>query len=151
MTSVGFDIVEQFDTYEDYLDSQLTALDLEYLGDEETARQLVELGYRGVGDTIRREVPYSAAVAEIVLPNRYAGLRGAEGTASGAKQPEALCAEAPGLCSLRPEALPVPAGACEPGGASAKREAHDHHIHQALQREETGNLRLYRLRAAIAY
>lgn len=56
MTSVGFDIVEQFDTYEDYLDSQLSALDLDYLGDEETARQLVELGYRGVGDTIRREV-----------------------------------------------------------------------------------------------
>jgi hypothetical protein len=55
MASQGFDIVEQFDTYEDYLDSQLSPGDLFYLEDEETARQLVELGYRGVGDTIRRE------------------------------------------------------------------------------------------------
>lgn len=29
---------------------------LGYLEDEEMARQLVELGYRGLGDTIRREV-----------------------------------------------------------------------------------------------
>ena len=54
--SSGLDIVEQFDTYEDYLDSQLTATDLNYLEDEDMARQLVELGYRGLGDTIRREV-----------------------------------------------------------------------------------------------
>ncbi|RYH05073.1 DUF4464 domain-containing protein, partial [archaeon] len=42
-------------TYEDYLDSQLTSHDMNYLEDEEMARQLVELGYRGLGDTIRRE------------------------------------------------------------------------------------------------
>ena len=47
--------MERFDTYEDYLDSQLTATDLGYLDDEEMGRQLVELGYRGMGDTIRRE------------------------------------------------------------------------------------------------
>ena len=51
----NLDIVERFDTYEDYLDSQLTATDLGYLDDEEMGRQLVELGYRGMGDTIRRE------------------------------------------------------------------------------------------------
>eukprot|EP01038_Epipyxis_sp_PR26KG_P016266 gene16266-22154_t len=51
----NLDIVERFETYEDYLDSQLTANDLGYLEDEEMARQLVELGYRGLGDTIRRE------------------------------------------------------------------------------------------------
>jgi len=51
----ALDIVEKYDTYEDYLDSQLTATDLGYLDDEEMARQLVELGYRGLGDTIRRE------------------------------------------------------------------------------------------------
>ena len=51
--------MEQFDTYEDYLDSQLTATDLNYLEDEDMARQLVELGYRGLGDTIRREVGYA--------------------------------------------------------------------------------------------
>jgi len=49
------DIVERFETYEDYLDSQLTSTDLGYLEDEEMGRQLVELGYRGLGDTIRRE------------------------------------------------------------------------------------------------
>jgi hypothetical protein len=37
------------------LDSQLTETDMNYLEDEEMARQLVELGYRGLGDTIRRE------------------------------------------------------------------------------------------------
>lgn len=54
-TQANLDIVEQFDTYEDYLDSQLNEVDLGYLEDEEIARQLVELGYRGRGDTIRRE------------------------------------------------------------------------------------------------
>ncbi len=54
--AASFDIVERFETYEDYLDSQLTANDMGYLEDEEMARQLVELGYRGLGDTIRREV-----------------------------------------------------------------------------------------------
>lgn len=54
-SNTNLDIVEQFDTYEDYLDSQLTETDMNYLEDEEMARQLVELGYRGLGDTIRRE------------------------------------------------------------------------------------------------
>ena len=55
-SQASLDVVEQFDTYEDYLDSQLTETDLGYLEDEDMARQLVELGYRGLGDTIRREV-----------------------------------------------------------------------------------------------
>ena len=54
-SNANLDIVEQFETYEDYLDSQLTETDLDYLEDEELARQLVELGYRGLGDTLRRE------------------------------------------------------------------------------------------------
>mmetsp|Transcript_15457 Transcript_15457/g.23339 ORF Transcript_15457/g.23339 Transcript_15457/m.23339 type:complete len:197 (-) Transcript_15457:415-1005(-) len=54
-SAANLDVVEQFDTYEDYLDSQLTETDMNYLEDEEMARQLVELGYRGLGDTIRRE------------------------------------------------------------------------------------------------
>mmetsp|Transcript_1172 Transcript_1172/g.1538 ORF Transcript_1172/g.1538 Transcript_1172/m.1538 type:complete len:237 (-) Transcript_1172:101-811(-) len=51
----NLDVVERFESYEDYLDSQLTATDMGYLEDEEMARQLVELGYRGLGDTLRRE------------------------------------------------------------------------------------------------
>lgn len=49
------DSLDQFATYEDYLDSQLSETDLFYLEDEELARQLVELGYRGTGETLRRD------------------------------------------------------------------------------------------------
>ncbi|XP_074607319.1 cilia- and flagella-associated protein 299-like isoform X2 [Acropora palmata] len=48
-------IVTEFSTYEDFLDSQITPLDLYYLEDEELARQLVELGYRGSGEVLKRE------------------------------------------------------------------------------------------------
>ncbi|KAM6953973.1 cilia- and flagella-associated protein 299 [Aplochiton taeniatus] len=48
-------IVTEFHTYEDFLDSQITSLDLYYLEDEELARQLVELGYRGSGEVLKRE------------------------------------------------------------------------------------------------
>ncbi|XP_046872747.1 cilia- and flagella-associated protein 299 [Hypomesus transpacificus] len=48
-------VVTEFHTYEDFLDSQITSMDLYYLEDEELARQLVELGYRGSGEVLRRE------------------------------------------------------------------------------------------------
>ncbi len=54
----NLDVVERFESYEDYLDSQLTANDMGYLEDEEMARQLVELGYRGLGDNMKREVNF---------------------------------------------------------------------------------------------
>ena len=41
--------------YEEYLDSQITDTDMFYLESEDLARQLVELGYRGSGDTLKRE------------------------------------------------------------------------------------------------
>ncbi|KAJ3105801.1 hypothetical protein HK100_003818 [Physocladia obscura] len=47
--------VTEFATYEDYLDSQITPIDLYYLEDKELARQLVELGYRGSGEPLKRE------------------------------------------------------------------------------------------------
>lgn len=47
--------LEQYATYEDYLDAQVSETDMFYLEDEELARQLVELGYRGSGDTLKRE------------------------------------------------------------------------------------------------
>ncbi|KAG5192890.1 putative flagellar/basal body protein [Tribonema minus] len=53
------DTVEQYETYEDYLDSQVTATDMYYLEDEDLARQLVELGYRGSGDTLQRDEFYA--------------------------------------------------------------------------------------------
>ncbi|RKP01745.1 hypothetical protein CXG81DRAFT_18503 [Caulochytrium protostelioides] len=45
----------QYKTYEDYLDSQITPTDLFYLEDKELARQLVELGYRGSGEPLKRD------------------------------------------------------------------------------------------------
>merc|ERR1711907_372769 len=48
-------IVTEFGTYDDFLDSQITAGDLYYLEDEELARQLVELGYRGSGEVLKRD------------------------------------------------------------------------------------------------
>ncbi|KAJ3177203.1 hypothetical protein HDU85_005981 [Gaertneriomyces sp. JEL0708] len=51
----GDTTVAEFATYEDYLDSQITPLDLYYLEDKELARQLVELGYRGSGEPLKRE------------------------------------------------------------------------------------------------
>jgi len=47
--------VTDFATYEDFLDSQVSPVDLYYLEDEELARQLVELGFRGTGEVIKRE------------------------------------------------------------------------------------------------
>ncbi|KAI8898890.1 hypothetical protein BC833DRAFT_587930 [Globomyces pollinis-pini] len=51
----GDSTVTEFACYEDYLDSQITPIDLYYLEDKELARQLVELGYRGSGEPLKRE------------------------------------------------------------------------------------------------
>uniref|UniRef100_A0A8C4XY12 Cilia- and flagella-associated protein 299 n=2 Tax=Gopherus TaxID=38771 RepID=A0A8C4XY12_9SAUR len=48
-------VITQFNSYEDYLDSQITTQDLFYLENEEMARQLVELGFRGSGEVLKRE------------------------------------------------------------------------------------------------
>lgn len=37
-------ILDQFDTYENYLDSFISTRDIEYLGNVDIARQLIELG-----------------------------------------------------------------------------------------------------------
>lgn len=47
--------LDKFASYEEYLDAQVSETDMYYLEDEELARQLVELGYRGSGDTLKRE------------------------------------------------------------------------------------------------
>lgn len=49
-------MVARFNTYEEYLDDQTTPQDLMYLQDETLARKLVELGYRGSGETLKRYV-----------------------------------------------------------------------------------------------
>jgi hypothetical protein len=44
-----------FATYEDYLDTQVGSVDKHFLEDKATQRALIELGYRGSGDTLRRD------------------------------------------------------------------------------------------------
>jgi len=60
----GDDTLDAFATYEDYLDSQISTTDMYYLEDEDLARQLVELGYRGSGETLKREEFESRKKAE---------------------------------------------------------------------------------------
>ncbi|XP_050964981.1 cilia- and flagella-associated protein 299 isoform X1 [Labeo rohita] len=55
--------VEEFRTYEDFLDSQIKPLDLFYLKDQELARQLVELGHKG-SSLEREEFETRKAAAE---------------------------------------------------------------------------------------
>ncbi len=49
-TSKGpaYDPLDEYQSYEDYLDNQITATDLYYLEDVELARSLVELGQVGL-------------------------------------------------------------------------------------------------------
>ena len=47
--------LSSFASYDDYLDKQITAIDMFYLEDVELARQLVELGYRGNNEILSRE------------------------------------------------------------------------------------------------
>ncbi|GAQ81724.1 hypothetical protein KFL_000890130 [Klebsormidium nitens] len=49
------DAAMQFNSYEEYLDHHITQTDMFYLEDVDLARQLVELGYRGNGEILRRE------------------------------------------------------------------------------------------------
>eukprot|EP00455_Lapot_gusevi_P021869 TRINITY_DN22843_c0_g1_i1.p1 TRINITY_DN22843_c0_g1~~TRINITY_DN22843_c0_g1_i1.p1 ORF type:complete len:239 (-),score=29.34 TRINITY_DN22843_c0_g1_i1:26-742(-) len=49
------DGISEFATYEEYLDAQIKPEDLFYLEDEDLARQLIEYGQRGSGDTLSRE------------------------------------------------------------------------------------------------
>lgn len=46
------EVVDHFDTYEEYLDTFVETEDLRYLGEAEIARIIVELGYRLVEDFI---------------------------------------------------------------------------------------------------
>lgn len=59
-----------FETYEDYLDSLVTFVDLGYLGNLSIARQLAELGYRSAGETLSENALYRRlkAVKDLVFP-----------------------------------------------------------------------------------
>ncbi|XP_012350066.1 cilia- and flagella-associated protein 299-like [Apis florea] len=75
MTLVGTQIdsdkrLLNFDTYEDYLNSLISFVDLGYLGNLHVARQLAELGYRCAGETLDEDTFYRRlkAVKNLVFP-----------------------------------------------------------------------------------
>nr|CUU98611.1 hypothetical transcript [Hymenolepis microstoma] len=67
---VGLDkIAREFESYEDYLDSQITDTDLFYLEDEELARKLVEFGFRGNVEIFKRE-DFERKREEVILDDK---------------------------------------------------------------------------------
>ncbi|CAL7947097.1 unnamed protein product [Xylocopa violacea] len=75
MTEVGTQLdsdrrLLEFESYEDYLDSLVTFVDLGYLGNLHTARQLAELGYRCTGETLNEDTFYRRlkAVTDLLHP-----------------------------------------------------------------------------------
>ena len=47
--------LNNFETYEEYLDDHMSSEDLFFLEDKELARQLIEIGYHGKGEILSRE------------------------------------------------------------------------------------------------
>lgn len=65
-------VLAEFSTYEEYLSSKIQDADLKYLGDSELAKQLVELGYRGSGETLKREEFEARKQAELANDSQKA-------------------------------------------------------------------------------
>jgi len=76
--------VDQFPTYEDYLDNQVTNVDMYYLENEEMARSLVELGYRGEGEILRRD-EFETRKKQMYVVNRARGNKKPKKLASAGK------------------------------------------------------------------
>ncbi|XP_076624828.1 cilia- and flagella-associated protein 299 [Colletes latitarsis] len=75
MTIIGTQIdsdkrLLEFKSYEDYLDSLVTFVDLGYIGNLYTVRRLAELGYRCTGETLSEEAFYQRlkAVKNLLFP-----------------------------------------------------------------------------------
>ncbi|XP_043250379.1 uncharacterized protein LOC122396233 isoform X2 [Colletes gigas] len=75
MTIIGTQIdsdkrLLEFKSYEDYLDSLVTFVDLGYIGNLYTVRRLAELGYRCTGETLSEEAFYQRlkAVRNLLFP-----------------------------------------------------------------------------------
>ncbi len=64
-------IVAEFGTYEEYLDSHISAKELFYLEDEDLARQVAELGYKG-GELRREEFELRKKNAESMKSKKTA-------------------------------------------------------------------------------
>ena len=103
------DPLAEFATYEDYLDSQLTSDDYKYIESEDIMRALVELGYRGTQDTLKRDEfqqRKANAAAQLTNNNTSAATSAASSASSaspGALPPKLLTHT---LASRPPSSLP---------------------------------------------
>lgn len=72
---IVYESFNEFNTFDEFLDSQISPLDIYYLEDEELARQLVELGYRGTGEVIKKEefLARKVAAENLRIAKRSAG------------------------------------------------------------------------------
>ena len=65
------EVVDRFETYEDYLDTFITEDDMIYLGEEEIARIVVELGYRSSATLTRQK--FFQTKAELAAARNISG------------------------------------------------------------------------------
>lgn len=98
LQSTADSIVAGYATYEEYLDSQISAKDLYYLEDEDLARQLVELGYRG-GELKREEFEQRKKNAENIKSKKSNNLL-PKVLASSGREKDAVIANSPFLQAL---------------------------------------------------
>lgn len=142
--------VADFETYEDYLDSQVTETDLFYTEDVELARQLVELGYRGSGDTLKREdFETRKCVSRMPRPSCTRILTAVDapqaGSRGGAAEQAARCTKGPRIRRYRRERLPSARGPRREGRDGAAGQADHHRLCARYQPQGAGGLGLYRL------
>ena len=65
------EVVDRFETYEDYLDTFITEDDMIFLGEEEIARIVVELGYRSSATLTRQK--FFQTKAELAAARNISG------------------------------------------------------------------------------
>ena len=77
------ELVDRFETYEDYLDTFITEEDMIYLGEEEIARIVVELGYRSSA-TVTRE-KFFHTKAELAAARNISGKQEVRASQAGSE------------------------------------------------------------------
>ena len=99
------ELVDRFETYEDYLDTFITEEDMIYLGEEEIARIVVELGYRSSA-TVTRE-KFFHTKAELAAARNISGKQEVSQTDSEDKRVTAGEVRPDGLLQVIRERFPT--------------------------------------------
>lgn len=139
--------VASFATYEEYLESQVTAKDRYYLQDDDLARQLVELGYRGHGFTLKRD-EFMQRKRDMLESTKPKERKAQQTLCSAGKDLSAhrlLKALADREEDIRNGKLTV--RMLNRIGAYPLTRAADHRVHSRSEREGPRSVRIHRLRA----